>query len=67
MEEFGVKWVPLLDVVTLPSTMIEMKEEAEGNSVINNKVLREGIVYRSLDGQESFKNVSNTYLMKHNQ
>ena len=65
MEEFGVKWVPLLDVVTLPSTMTEMKSEAEGNSVINPKVLREGIVYRSLDGQESFKNVSNTYLMKH--
>ena len=65
MEEFGVKWVPLLDVVTLPSTMTAMKAEAEGNSVINPKVLREGIVYRSLDGQESFKNVSNTYLMKH--
>ena len=66
IEEWGMKWVPILGIVELPETMEEMKALAEGNSVVNPEVLREGIVYRSLDGQESFKNVSNTYLLKHN-
>lgn len=66
LSEFGVKWVPLLGVETLPSTIEEIKVLAEGKSVINPNVLREGIVYRSLDGKDSFKNVSNSYLLKHN-
>ena len=66
VEGWGMKWVPILGVVTLPKTMEEMKKQAEGNSVVNPKVLREGIVYRSLDGKESFKNVANSYLLKHN-
>lgn len=66
VEGWGMKWVPILGIVKLPKTMEEMKQQAEGNSVINPKVLREGIVYRSLDGKESFKNVANSYLLKHN-
>ena len=46
--------------------MEDMKQMAEGNSVVNPDVLREGIVYRSLDGSESFKNVAISYLLKHN-
>ncbi len=45
--------------------MEEMKLEADGFSVINHKVKREGFVYRSLDGSQSFKNVSREYLLKH--
>lgn len=63
---WGMKWVPILGKVKLPKTMEEMKAQAEGKSVVNPEVLREGIVYRSLDGQESFKNVANSYLLKHN-
>ena len=66
LAEYDIKWVPILGVGTLPATMEEMKQQAEGKSVINPNVLREGIVYRSLDGVDSFKNVSNTYLLKHN-
>lgn len=66
VEAWGMKWVPILGVVRLPKTMEEMKAQAEGMSVVNPEVLREGIVYRSLDGQESFKNVANSYLLKHN-
>lgn len=50
----------------LPKTMEEMKLEADGYSEINPKVRREGFVYRSQDGQQSFKNVSREYLLKHN-
>lgn len=66
VEAWGMKWVPILGVVRLPETMEEMKAQAEGMSAVNPEVLREGIVYRSLDGQESFKNVANSYLLKHN-
>ena len=47
--------------------MDDMKKFSHGNSVVNPKVLREGIVYRSLDGKKSFKNVDPIYLEKHNQ
>ena len=58
--------VPVIDEsYTLPKTMEEMKLEADGYSEINPKVKREGFVYRSLDGQKSFKNVSREYLLKH--
>lgn len=63
---YGIKWVPILGTTTLPATMEEMKSQAEGESQITKGVKREGIVYRSEDGQESFKNVSNSYLLKHN-
>ena len=59
--------VPIIDTqYMLPKTMEEMKLEADGYSEINPKVKREGFVYRSIDGQQSFKNVSREYLLKHN-
>ena len=59
-----MKWVPILGEETLPSTMEKMKELADGKSMVNPEVSREGLVYRSLDGKQSFKNVSNKYLLK---
>lgn len=62
----GLKHVPIIsDSHELPKSMEEMKIEADGFSVINPKVKREGFVYRSQDGQQSFKNVSREYLLKH--
>ena len=62
----GLKHVPIIsDCHELPKTMEEMKLEADGFSVINPKVKREGFVYRSQDGLQSFKNVSREYLLKH--
>ena len=66
IEEWGMKWVPILGEVQMPNTMEELKELATGKSVVNPNVMREGLVYRSLDGQDSFKNVSREYLLKHN-
>ncbi len=61
----GLKHVPILEKeYFLPKTMQKMKEEADGQSVINPSVKREGLVYRTLDGSKSFKNVSNLYLLK---
>lgn len=58
--------VPIISTeYTLPKNMEEMKLEADGYSEINPKVKREGFVYRSVDGQQSFKNVSREYLLKH--
>lgn len=67
IEKWGMKWVPILGKVQMPDTMEELKNAATGKSVVNPEVMREGIVYRSLDGTDSFKNVSREYLLKHNQ
>lgn len=66
-KEYSLKHVPIIDTeYYLPKEMEEMKLEADGFSAINPKVKREGFVYRSIDGQQSFKNVSREYLLKHN-
>lgn len=66
IEKMGMKWVPILGKVQMPDTMEELKALATGKSKVNTDVMREGIVYRSLDGSDSFKNVSREYLLKHN-
>ena len=66
VREWGMKWVPILGEVQMPDTMEELKVLATGKSKVNPEVMREGIVYRSLDGSDSFKNVSREYLLKHN-
>lgn len=63
----GLTSVPIIDTAyELPKTMEEMKLEADGYSELNPKVKREGFVYRTQNGQQSFKNVSREYLLKHN-
>lgn len=64
--EYGIPFVPIIDAsYMLPGSdkLEEFKVSAEGKSVINKNVPREGFVYRSLDGQKSFKNVSRKFLM----
>jgi hypothetical protein len=64
----GIKCVPILGTYQFPEgiTMAEFKQFADGKSVINEDVMREGIVFRNVeDARQSFKNVSNTYLLKH--
>lgn len=66
INSWGMKWVPIIGVVKMPDTMEELKSLADGPSTVNPEVMREGFVYRSLDGQDSFKNVSREFLLKHN-
>lgn len=65
VESWGMNWVPIIDTAfILPDTMEELKTQADGVSVLNPRVMREGLVYRkTADNTFSFKNVSNKYLL----
>ena len=64
--EYDIPFVPIIDEnYILPDDFEEFKLSADGISTISN-VKREGFVYRSLDGTQSFKNVSREFLLKHN-
>lgn len=66
LAQYDIPFVPIIDDnYTLPDQdeLEEFKQSADGKSVINKKCLREGFVYRSMDGQKSFKNVSRKFLI----
>ena len=64
-EEAGIPWVPIADeAYILPDDMEIMKLSADGPCIVGEGP-REGWVYRSQDGKQSFKNVSREYLLKH--
>lgn len=61
----GIPCVPIMRTdYILPDTIEKVIEFATGDSVLDAKP-REGFVFRSLDGERSFKAVSNEYLMKY--
>lgn len=61
-----VKHVPVLGVQTIDSTSIDaLLLAAEGKSALNPKAEREGIVFKCLDQDLSFKAISNKFLLKH--
>lgn len=56
---------PVLETIELKNLSIEnIISIADGFSQLNNKVLREGIVFKSLCGTHHFKSISNKYLLK---
>lgn len=67
LDKYDIPFVPIIeDDYILPNQdeFEEFKKSADGKSMINKKCLREGFVYRSQDGQKSFKNVSRKFLLK---
>lgn len=61
----GMSPVPVLDrEFELPATCDELLQYAEGESEIDG-LPREGVVLRSMDGERSFKAVSNNFLVKY--
>ena len=55
----------LIDEQNPKTSLQELLSQAEGNSVLNKKVEREGIVWKSLEGERiSFKTISNRFLLK---
>lgn len=63
--EAGIPWVPIVDeAYILPDDMETLKLDADGPCIVGEGP-REGWVYRSYDGKQSFKNVSREYLLKH--
>ena len=65
----GLKHVPIIDegAYFTGMTIDEVLKHADGHSLLNQKVLREGEVFKRIDGQEHFKAVSNKYLLKHDE
>lgn len=59
----GLRGVPEAGIVTLPETVAEAIEDADGPSGLNGKY-REGFVYKSTVRDFSFKVISNSYLLK---
>lgn len=65
--DYGIPWVPVIDEnYILPDTVEELLTYATGESTLDTG-LREGFVFRSQDGTQSFKAVSNEFLMKFHQ
>ena len=65
LKEYDIPFVPIIDEkYYLPHDMETFKLEADGISEIAN-VKREVFVYISKDGNQSFKNVSREFLLKH--
>lgn len=60
--------VPCVDIVypeyKIPETIEELLKDAGGSSTIDGG-MREGLVFRSMDGVKSFKAVDNEFLMKY--
>ena len=62
----AVPCVPILDDnFTLPDTVEELREYVNSQPSTINKKMKEGIVFRSQDGTQSFKCVSPEYLLKY--
>lgn len=63
-EQHGFNFVPIVQVgYVLPDTVDEILAYADGQSQLAD-TMREGIVFRSTDGKQSFKAVSNQFLLK---
>lgn len=63
LTQYNIPCVPILDEhFVLPNSIEEMVAYADGNSTIDEDY-REGVVLRTHDGINSFKAVSNYYLM----
>lgn len=67
LDKYDIPFVPIIDenyILPDREDFEEFKESADGMSTINKQTRREGFVYRSLDGKQSFKSVSRKFLLK---
>ena len=64
VDAVGLKHVPVLGYIALQANMDYLLETAEGKSLLNPNQEREGVVYKSMNSQFSFKAISNKYLLK---
>lgn len=66
MYDYNIPWVPILDEnYTLPDTIEELREFVNSEPSRLDGIIKEGIVFRSQDGLQSFKCVSPDFLMKY--
>ena len=64
-DAFNLKTVPVLGRIKLPATCEEVLALAESEKSKIDGGMREGLVFRSEDGVNSFKAVSNAFLLKY--
>ena len=65
LKEYGIPCVPIVnEEFILPDTVEELLNIATDASALDGG-MREGLVFRSLDGSRSFKAVSNEFLLKY--
>lgn len=67
VRELGLKHAPVVHArwtLDEHQTMDTILEMAIGPSALRKEMQREGLVYKSLDGETSFKGISNLYLKK---
>lgn len=65
--KYGIPFVPIIDTgYVLPDTVDEVLAYAHSQSQIGDTI-REGIVFRSPDGRQSFKAVDPLFLLKYNE
>lgn len=66
--EYNIPCVPILEeFYTLPDTVEELRAYVDNEPSIIDGDMREGIVFRSQDGSQSFKCVSPEFLLKYHQ
>ncbi len=64
----GLKFVPIIDTdYILPDTVQEVLDYAHAKSALNKNIWREGCVFRSQDGKQSFKAVDPLFLLKYDE
>lgn len=60
----GIEIAPVLGIVSLAGCKIQdLLGAAEGPSTLNPKIEREGLVYKSVSSENSFKAISNKFLL----
>lgn len=64
VESLGMNYVPILTYGNLLPTVKECLDQAEGPAAFKTGKYREGLVYKSLTRDFSFKAISNSYLLK---
>lgn len=60
----GIPFVPVLNVVALPQFLETLLSVADGESRLNKGIAREGLVFHRCDGWNSFKVISNAWLLE---
>lgn len=66
MQKAEIPWVPILEHnFILPDTIEELRTYVDSKKSVIDGEMREGIVFRSLDGSRSFKCVSPEFLIKY--
>ena len=66
-QELNIKHVPVLDTAVkfdAATTASRLLVRAEAKSVLNAKTEREGIVFKCIECEASFKSISNKFLLK---